>query len=167
MLGMLRIDGPATATTLAPRLGSTPARRRTTCASSPSTASSSTTLERGNGRDRGGRPRTSRPRPRVPDKPEDQEAMDAYMQAIAVIYTQQLQTAVEEAPLLPREWRDASTLSDYHVRVTARTPGRSPTRCTGSSWSCTRTRTTTRTRSTSSSSSRRSRGRASSEGEEA
>ena len=45
--------------------------------------------------------------------------MDAYIQAVAVIYTQQLQAAVEEGPLLPIEWRDASTLSDYHVRVTA------------------------------------------------
>jgi hypothetical protein len=48
----------------------------------------------------------------MPDRPEDQEALDAYMQAIAGIYTQQLQAAVEEAPLLPRAWREASTLSN-------------------------------------------------------
>ena len=76
--------------------------------------------ERGNGRDRwwkaahqstttGGDPRAA----------EDQEALDAYLQTVAVVYTQQLQAAIEERPLLPREWRAASTFSDYHVRVTA------------------------------------------------
>jgi hypothetical protein len=45
--------------------------------------------------------------------------VDAYMQTVAVIYTQQLQAAVEEMSLLPLAWREASTLSDYHVRVTA------------------------------------------------
>ena len=35
------------------------------------------------------------------------------------MYTQQLQAAVEEMSLLPLRWREASTLSDYHVRVTA------------------------------------------------
>ena len=62
MLGMLRIDGPATATSLAERLG----------------------LNTG-----------------------------------VTVYTQQLQRAIEERPLLPQAWREASTFSDWTHRLTA------------------------------------------------
>ena len=55
-----------------------------------------------------------------PADPADREAFHAYIQAVAIGYTHDIQAAVHEGPLLPKEWRDASTFSDYHVRVTAK-----------------------------------------------
>jgi DNA-binding transcriptional ArsR family regulator len=120
MLGLLRVDGPATATGLATRLGLNTGQTSYHLRQLAQHGLVVEDDERGNGRDRWWRAaHQSTLTDGVPEKPEDQEAMDAYMQAVAVIYTQQLQAAVEEAPLLPREWREASTLSDYYVRVTA------------------------------------------------
>jgi len=120
MLGMLRVDGPATATTLATRLGINTGQTSYHLRQLAQHGFVVDDDERGNGRDRWWKAaHQSTTTGKMPDRPEDQEALDAYMQTVAVIYTQQLQAAVEEAPLLPRAWREASTLSDYHVRVTA------------------------------------------------
>jgi predicted ArsR family transcriptional regulator len=120
ILGLLRVDGPATATTLATRLGINTGQ---TSYHLRQLAQHGFVVEeegRGSARERWWRAaHQSTLASSVPEKPEDQEAMDAYQQAVAVIYTQQLQAAVEEAPLLPTAWRNASTLSDYHVHVTA------------------------------------------------
>jgi hypothetical protein len=50
---------------------------------------------------------------------EEREATDAFGQAIALLHTEEVQRAVEERPLLPEEWRAASVLSDWHLRLTA------------------------------------------------
>ena len=120
MLGMLRIDGPATATSLATRLGINTGQTSYHLRQLAQHGFVVDDDERGNGRERWWKAAhqatiTGDP----PDRPEDQEALDAYMQTVAVMYTQQLQAAVEEMSLLPLPWREASTLSDYHVRVTA------------------------------------------------
>ena len=120
MLGMLRIDGPATATTLATRLGINTGQTSYHLRQLAQHGFVVDDEERGNGRDRWWKAaHQSTITGETPTRPEDQEAVDAYMQTVAVIYTQQLQAAVEEMPLLPLAWREASTLSDYHVRVTA------------------------------------------------
>ena len=120
MLTLLRGEGPATATTLAQRLdlntGATSYHLRQLAQHGFVVDDD----ERGNGRERWWKAaHQATITGDAPVRPEDQEALDAYMQTVAVIYTQQLQAAVEEMSLLPRRWRDASTLSDYHVRVTA------------------------------------------------
>jgi DNA-binding transcriptional ArsR family regulator len=121
MLGMLRIDGPATATTLATRLGINTGQTSYHLRQLAQHGFVVDDDERGNGRERWWKAaHQSTITGEMPARPEDREALEAYMQTVAVIYTQQLQAAVEEAPLLPLEWREASTLSDYHVRVTAR-----------------------------------------------
>ena len=120
MLGMLRVDGPATATTLATRLGINTGQTSYHLRQLAQHGFVVDDDERGNGRDRWWKAaHQSTITGDVPTRPEDQEALDAYMQTVAVIYTQQLQAAVEEMSLLPLRWREASTLSDYHVRVTA------------------------------------------------
>jgi predicted ArsR family transcriptional regulator len=120
MLGMLRIDGPATATTLATRLGINTGQTSYHLRQLAQHGFVVDDDERGNGRDRWWKAaHQSTITGDMPTRPEDREALDAYMQTVAVIYTQQLQAAVEEMPLLPLRWREASTLSDYHVRVTA------------------------------------------------
>ena len=120
MLGMLRIDGPATATSLATRLGINTGQTSYHLRQLAQHGFVVDDDERGNGRERWWKAaHQATITGEAPVRPEDQEALDAYMQTVAVIYTQQLQAAVEEMSLLPRRWREASTLSDYHVRVTA------------------------------------------------
>jgi DNA-binding transcriptional ArsR family regulator len=120
MLGMLRIDGPATATSLATRLGINTGQTSYHLRQLAQHGFVVDDDERGNGRERWWKAaHQATITGDAPVRPEDQEALDAYMQTVAVMYTQQLQAAVEEMSLLPRRWRDASTLSDYHVRVTA------------------------------------------------
>ena len=162
MLGMLRIDGPATATTLATRLGINTGQTSYHLRQLAQHGFVVDDDERGNGRDRWWKAaHQSTITGDMPTRPEDREALDAYMQTVAVIYTQQLQARSRRCRCSRCAWREASTLSDYHVRVTAEhAEAAHRRRCTSSSWSCARTRTTTRTPWTSSSSSRRSRGRA-------
>ena len=120
MLGMLRIDGPATATSLATRLGINTGQTSYHLRQLAQHGFVVDDDERGNGRERWWKAaHKATITGDTPDRPEDQEALDAYMQTVAVMYTQQLQAAVEEMSLLPLPWREASTLSDYHVRVTA------------------------------------------------
>src|SRR5262245_66322714 len=89
ILGLLRVDGPATATTLATRLGINTGQ---TSYHLRQLALHGFVVEeegRGNARERWWRAaHQSTLASSVPEKPEDQEAMDAYQQAVAVIYTQ-------------------------------------------------------------------------------
>ncbi len=120
MLGMLRSDGPATATTLAARLGLNTGQTSYHLRQLAQHGFVVDDLERGNGRDRWWKAaHQSTMTSGEPADPADREAFDAYVQAVAVMYTHNLQAAIEERPLLPKEWRDASTVSDYHVQVTA------------------------------------------------
>jgi DNA-binding transcriptional ArsR family regulator len=120
MLGLLRIEGPATATSLATRLGINTGQTSYHLRQLAQHGFVIDDDERGNGRDRWWKAaHQSTVTGDMPERPEDKEALDAYMQTVAVIYTQQLQAAVEEMSLLPLPWREASTLSDYHVRLTA------------------------------------------------
>jgi DNA-binding transcriptional ArsR family regulator len=119
ILGLLRLDGPATASGLADRLG----------LNSGATSYHLRLLERhgfvledaalGNGRDRWWRAAHGSTRTaREELTGEEREATDAFGQAIALLHTEQVQRAVEERPLLPEEWRAASVLSDWHLRLT-------------------------------------------------
>jgi DNA-binding transcriptional ArsR family regulator len=119
ILGLLRLDGPATASGLAERLG----------LNSGATSYHLRHLERhgfvleeaalGNGRDRWWRAAHASTRTaRAELTAEEREATDAFGQAIALLHTEEVQRAVEERPLLPEEWRVASTLSDWHLQLT-------------------------------------------------
>jgi predicted ArsR family transcriptional regulator len=123
MLGLLRTEGPATATTLALQLGLNTGATSYHLRQLAQHGFVEDDAGRGNGRDRwwrasaqGTRTDTSQ---LVTD--EDRETYDAYLQAVAVTYTGQLQRAVEERPMLPEPWRRASTMSDWGLRLT---PGR-------------------------------------------
>ncbi len=120
MLELLRLEGPATSTTLALQLGL-------------NTGATSYHLrqlalhgfivedeERGNGRDRWWRAahQATRTGASVAD-PSDRDAFDAYSQAAAVVYAEQLQRAIEERMTLPAEWRRATTLSDWTFKLSA------------------------------------------------
>ncbi|MDQ6687478.1 MAG: helix-turn-helix domain-containing protein [Actinomycetota bacterium] len=122
MLGLLRVDGPATATTLATRLGINTGATSYHLRQLAQHGFVIEDSERGNARDRwwkAAHQSTFTDRTRITD-PAGHETLDAYIQAVAVVHTQQLQGAIEEQALLPQEWRDASTVSDYWVRLTPR-----------------------------------------------
>jgi predicted ArsR family transcriptional regulator len=122
MLGILRIEGPATATTLATRLG----------INTGATSYHLRQLERhgfvvedtalGNGRDRWWRAahQATMTDTARPVDPGEQETLEAYLQSVVVVMTQTLQRSVEELALLPPEWRDATTYSDFVIRLSPR-----------------------------------------------
>jgi DNA-binding transcriptional ArsR family regulator len=120
ILGLLRTDGPATASTLAVRLGLNSGATSYHLRQLAGHGFVVDDPERGNGRDRWWRAahRSTETTPDSEATPEGRDAIDAFGQAIAVVHTESLQRAVEERPLLPDSWRRASTLSDWQLRLT-------------------------------------------------
>ena len=112
---MLRLDGPATATTLAERLGLNTGATSYHLRQLAQHGFVVDDAERGNGRERWWKAAHSSTRTTSPPREDDEAAdtLDAYLQTVATIYTEQLQRAMEERPLLPQEWREASTFSDW------------------------------------------------------
>lgn len=121
MLGLLRLDGPATATSLAARLGLNSGATSYHLRQLADHGFIVDDPERGNGRERWWvaahrSTRTgSEPSPAPDDA--DREAREAYDQAIALLYADQLRRAAEERMSLPDEWRRTTTLSDWQVRL--------------------------------------------------
>lgn len=120
ILGMLRLDGPATATSLAERLrlnsGATSYHLRQLAQH----GFVEDDAERGNRRERWWKAvhSSTTSRSSRDGTPEHREASDAFGQAVAVVHSENLQRAMEERPLLPEPWRAASTLSDWELRLT-------------------------------------------------
>ena len=120
MLGLLRVDGPATATTLATRLG---LNTGATSYHLRQLAQHGLIVDdeaRGNGRERwwkAAHDATTTSSDVVRDQ-EGEDTIDAYLQSVVVVMTDLLQRAMEERPVLPEEWRRASTFSDWVVKLT-------------------------------------------------
>jgi predicted ArsR family transcriptional regulator len=122
MLGMLRIDGPATATTLAARLG---INTGATSYHLRQLAQHGFVVDddsQGNGRDRWWKAahRSTQTEVGAIEDPDARETTEAYLQSVAVVMTELLQRAIEELPLVPHEWGEASTFSDWVVKLTPR-----------------------------------------------
>ena len=122
ILGMLRIDGPATATTLAARLGLNTGATSYHLRQLAQHGFVEEDVERGNGRDRWWRAAHAMTTTDTagPAEPEARGTLDAYLQSVVTVTTERLQRSVEELPLLPEEWRDATTYSDWVVTLTPR-----------------------------------------------
>jgi predicted ArsR family transcriptional regulator len=123
MLGMLRIDGPAPATTLAARLG---LNTGATSYHLRQLAQHGFVVDddsQGNGRDRWWKAahRSTTTDSVAVEDPDARETTEAYLQSVAVVMTELLQRAIEELPLMPRAWTDATTFSDWVVKLS---PGR-------------------------------------------
>ena len=120
MLGLLRIEGPATATSLAARLGLNTGATSYHLRHLAQHGFIVDDAERGNARDRWWRAahQSTTTGPEDPGDDEAGEVLDAYLQAVAVVYTEQLQRAMEDRALLPEPWRNASEFSDYVLRLT-------------------------------------------------
>ncbi len=119
MLGMLRIDGPATATTLAARLGLNTGATSYHLRQLAQAGFVVDDHERGNARDRWWQAahQSTTTDSLAPADPDDRETLEAYLQSVVVVMTQTLQRSVEELPLLPAAWGDATTYSDWVVRL--------------------------------------------------
>jgi len=120
MLGMLRIDGPATATTLAARLGLNTGATSYHLRQLAKHGFIEEDERLGNARDRWWRARHETTA--FLSTGDDEEALDAGMafaQAALTAQIGQMQRALERHANLPPEWREASTISDYNIPLTA------------------------------------------------
>lgn len=120
MLGLLRTEGPATATQLAHRLGLNSGATSYHLRQLATHGFITDDEERGNGRDRwwkAAHQATATHRDQPGDL-ESRETLDAYLQSVVTVLTEQLQRAVEERALLPEPWRQASEFSDFGLRLT-------------------------------------------------
>jgi DNA-binding transcriptional ArsR family regulator len=119
MLGLLRLEGPATATQLATRLG---LNSGATSYHLRQLAQHGFVVDddgRGNARDRWWKAaHRSTQTANTADDPAARETLEAYLQSVAVVMTEQLQRAIEELPLVPEPWGEASTFSDWVIRLT-------------------------------------------------
>ncbi|MEI7055178.1 helix-turn-helix domain-containing protein [Nocardioides sp. CCNWLW239] len=121
MLGILRVDGPSTATTLATRLGLNSGATSYHLRQLAQHGFIEDDESRGNARERWWKAAhqfTVTGDGKVPDTADGHETLSAYLQTVVTIYTQQLQAALEERELLPKEWREVFNLNDRVVRLT-------------------------------------------------
>ncbi len=122
LLGLLRMDGPSTASALAVRLGLNSGATSYHLRQLAQHGFVVDDAERGNGRDRWWSAAHQSTQVSTddssPDAVTDRDTNDAFLQAVAIVRTEQLQQAVEERPLLPADWRAASTISDWGLVLT-------------------------------------------------
>lgn len=119
MLMLLRLEGPATATGLAGRLqlntGATSYHLRQLAEH----GFIEEDAERGDARDRWWRAAHQGTRAGLRfGTAEEAESAESYLQSVAMMYTESLMQAVAEHRYLPKPWQDASTTSDWHLRLT-------------------------------------------------
>ena len=120
MLGMLRVDGPATATSLAARLGLNSGATSYHLRQLSRHGFIEEDAERGNGRERWWR--AAQESTVFHSGADDDEALDAgiaFAEAALQAQIGQMQRALSRHATLPAEWRDASTLSDLIIPLTA------------------------------------------------
>ena len=123
MLGLLRADGPATATTLATRLGLNTGATSYHLRQLAQHGFVVDDPERGTGRERWWRAAHTSTHTETADAvagadPEAADTLDAYLQSVVTVHSEWVQRAVEERPVLPAAWREASTFSDWRLRLT-------------------------------------------------
>ncbi len=120
MLGILRVDGPATATSLAARLGLNSGATSYHLRQLSRHGFIEEDAERGNGRDRWWR--ASHESTITSTTGDDEDAIDAavaFSQAALQWQVSQMQRAIEQHAQLPPEWREASTASDFIIPLDA------------------------------------------------
>lgn len=119
MLGLLRADGPATASSLALRLGLNSGATSYHLRQLHQHGFVVDDTDRGNGRERWWKAAHQATRARTDSESADErEASDAFAQSVGIVHTEQLQHALEELPTMPLEWRRATTTSDWGLRLT-------------------------------------------------
>lgn len=122
LLGLLRADGPSTATALGKRVGESSG---TTSYHLRQLASADFVVEdtgRGNGRERWWRAAQETTRlesARMDDDPATQAALDAYLGAVARLYASRLDTWIATGRTWSKPWQEAGGMSDDLLSLTA------------------------------------------------
>jgi DNA-binding transcriptional ArsR family regulator len=120
LLGLLREDGPSTATKLAERIGQSSGVTSYHLRQLAQFGFVEEATEAG----RGGRERWWKSAHRfttLEAEPMRQAPAEAevYMRAIASRYAERMERWLGEAPMLPREWDEGATFSDFALRLTS------------------------------------------------
>jgi DNA-binding transcriptional ArsR family regulator len=119
MLMLLRLEGPATATTLAQRLTLNTGETSYHLRQLAEHGFIEEDAERGDARDRWWKAAHESTLASLADRSEDeQEEVEAYLQTVALMYTELLMQASAERVHLPVEWQRACTSSDWHLTLT-------------------------------------------------
>ena len=121
LLGLLRQDGPSTATALAARLGLTSAATSYHLRQLAAYGFITEDAGRGQPRERWWRAAhrsTSLSLAEIGDDPGTIEAGEVYLRGVAQVYAQHLQAHLDELAVLPDRWRAAGNLSDVQLRLT-------------------------------------------------
>ncbi|TWP35279.1 ArsR/SmtB family transcription factor [Leekyejoonella antrihumi] len=120
ILGILRRDGPATATQLAQRLGLNSGATSYHLRQLAQHGLISDDETRGNARDRWWRAthETTRVEPAAVDDPAARAAVGAFNRTVALSYVAELQASLDERADLPREWADVIDDSDWNIWLT-------------------------------------------------
>lgn len=118
MLGLLRTEGPATATRLAARLGLNSGATSYHLRQLAAHGFVVEATDLGSGRDRWWRAAHRSTWYDMRAAADDAEAGDTYLRSVARIYADTLLRAVDERATLPQEWQDVSTMSDFVLQLT-------------------------------------------------
>jgi DNA-binding transcriptional ArsR family regulator len=120
IIGMLRQDGPSTATKLGERLGLSSAATSYHLRQLATYGFIAEADELGQGRERWWRAlhRMTTFDMRASDDPEVAAEGEAFLRGVAELYIHNMRTYLDERPILTPEWQGASTLSDLVLRLT-------------------------------------------------
>lgn len=118
MLGLLRSEGPATATSLARRLDLNTGATSYHLRQLAQHGFIEEDTERGTGRDRWWRAAHDSTRTDFREEGSTDEDVEAYLATVALMYGDRLRAAVAEMRFLPDQWRTVGTLSDWELTLT-------------------------------------------------
>jgi DNA-binding transcriptional ArsR family regulator len=122
MLGLLRTEGPSTATRLGERLGlsSSATSYHLRQLADHGFIVDDPDAERSHGRERWWRAAArGTVLDHTPEDPDARMAAHEYLRAVAGRYAEVVDAWLDEVETAPEEWRDAATLSDIQLRLTA------------------------------------------------
>jgi DNA-binding transcriptional ArsR family regulator len=122
MLGLLRTEGPATASGLAARLGESSGTTSWHLRQLADVGLIEQDAERGNRRERWWRAAHEYTRLRLAklvDEPENAAGVDTFLRVVVGTLSRKASAFVDEAPTWSREWLDAAAFSDDELPLTA------------------------------------------------
>jgi DNA-binding transcriptional ArsR family regulator len=118
ILNVLRMEGPATATTLARRLGMNTGATSYHLRQLAAHAFVMEETTRGSARERWWRAAHWGTRLDLRTLPPDQEELGLYLRSIVELYADTMARAVDEMPAAPEPWRRSVSFNDYLLRLT-------------------------------------------------
>ena len=125
ILKRLRLQGPATATVLAGELGLNTGATSYHLRQLADHGFVEEDAERGDARDRWWKAAHQSTRANLDEQRTEEEAdtAEAYLHSVLMMYTETLMQYAAEHRFLPQPWKDASTTSDWNLRLTSTQAG--------------------------------------------